>query len=140
MINLDHVKQRVIGRTRIAVGRAASVLEADLRRTGPSDQGELNQKTTVKPSGPNRLTIQVGVEYASFVREGTDPHLILPHKQYLAFDWPSAPGQVRRLPDGRVLAKKVQHPGTDPNPWFDNAVKDLPRMVQSELDALGDSV
>ena len=53
-------------------------------------------------------TNEYGVAYGWYVREGTDPHEIRPRfKEALRFE---VNGEV-------VFAKKVNHPGTSPNPY-----------------------
>ena len=59
--------------------------------------------------------------YAAFVEEGTKPHVILP-KSKQALYWPSAAHPV----------KKVNHPGTAPNPYMERIVA----AAQPEIDAL----
>jgi len=42
------------------------------------------------------------------------------NKDYLAFFWPKVEGEpgFRRLPDGRVLLKHVEHPGVEAKPFL----------------------
>lgn len=129
-----NLTERVLGRTQIAVARAGATLESDLRVTAPRASGDLQNNTYVRPAGPRRLDILVGVDYATYVRDGTNPHFIFPSsRQYLAFQWPAAPQNMGRLPDGRVLARAVRHPGTDPNPWYNDALNQMPSNVLREL-------
>lgn len=79
-------------------------------------------------------SVLVGTDYASFVREGTQPHVIRPKsRKKLAFYWPAAPSEVPKLPDGRVVVGRVNHPGTDPNPWYDNALGRWPEFLRDAL-------
>lgn len=74
----------------------------------------------------NGLTATVGptVPYAPFVSLGTAPHQILPKTaSVLAF-----PGNTL---SGTVFAKSVQHPGTKPNPYAENAAADARDQVGS---------
>ncbi len=59
--------------------------------------------------------------YAAFVEEGTKPHVILPRSKQALY-WPSAAHPV----------KKVNHPGTAPNPFMERIVA----AAQPEIDAL----
>lgn len=72
------------------------------------------------------VIVGADVPYALFVHEGTRPHVIKPKKgKFLAFRWPGAPKNMGRLPDGRVLARVVHHPGTKPNRFLTNALRVL---------------
>ena len=134
MAQLD-LKERIRGRTRQAVASAGSDLESILVGNAPTGETQqLSRNTRVTPAGPNRLRIEVLVDYASYVREGTAPHPIDPvNRQYLAFEWAAAPANMGRLPDGRVLARHVDHPGTPPNTWYDDGINRLPDLIQSRL-------
>lgn len=130
-LNLD---ERIRGRSRIAVARAGGRLESTLQATSPVDKGTMRNQTRVFPRGPLTLEIVVATDYASYVRDGTQPHFIFPtNKQYLAFYWDRAPANMGRLPDGRVLARAVRHPGTDPDPWYETAISRMPEFIDAEL-------
>lgn len=140
MPGFDDLRQRYIGRARVGYARAGAVLESDLRSTGPVRTGELVRKTRVTPQGPLRLRVTVDVPYASFVRDGTPPHPIAAkNRTYLAFAWPKVAGdeRFRRLPDGRVLLKRVNHPGTKANPWYDRALNQFRTVtIRAELNKI----
>ena len=71
-------------------------------------------------------TAKVGptASYAPFVSLGTAPHVIMPRAaKVLAF-----PGGNL---GGVVFAKRVQHPGTRPNPYIENAVADTRSQILS---------
>ena len=56
--------------------------------------------------------------------EGTQPHIIRPTRgKYLVFYWPRA-GKV-------VYMTEVKHPGTKPNRYLTNALKILPRVLNT---------
>lgn len=62
-------------------------------------------------------TIGSDVEYAGFVNDGTRRHFIRPKNgQYLRF---------RGRGGGWVFAKIVDHPGTKPRPFLDDALKQV---------------
>ena len=85
--------------------------------------------TRVTPRGPLRLSVDVNTDYASFVRSGTRPHEIRPRlKKALAFFWEKA-GE-------NVIFARVQHPGTQPNTWYDDALNQFPGDVEAELRSL----
>lgn len=140
MPGFDDLRQRYIGRARVGYARAGVVLESDLRTTGPHRTGELNRKTTVTPKGPLRLQAKVDVHYASYVREGTPPHQILPRGNYpLRFVWPNNPDPDRFRPgkDGKVSLMRVNHPGTKANPWYDRALTQFRTVtIRTELNKI----
>jgi hypothetical protein len=83
-------------------------------------------KRLTKRKGRPAVTVGADVKYALFVHEGTRPHIIRPKGHpFLAFRWAGAPATMRRLPDGRVLARVVHHPGTKPNRFLTNALRVL---------------
>lgn len=107
---------------RIARG-AAVQLEAELKRTAPiGDTKQLQKNTTVRVKSVGDVIVSeavVDVPYAEPVIKGARPHVIKPKKgQFLAFAWGAAPANIRKLPDGRVLVRSVNHPGNEANPFF----------------------
>ncbi|MDZ7742981.1 MAG: hypothetical protein U5Q03_14915 [Bacteroidota bacterium] len=62
------------------------------------------------------------VEYAQFVTMGTRPHVIVPRK----------PGGVLVFQAGgqTVFAKRVNHPGTGPNDFFDRVIRALAQYLK----------
>lgn len=66
--------------------------------------------------------------YGKFVHQGTKPHVIYA-KDANALSWMSE--------GKRVFAKYVFHPGTEPDPFIDNAVEALTgKMVNNILEAV----
>jgi len=61
----------------------------------------------------NTWTVGTNLEYASYVHEGTSPHLILPTNWDGYLWWEGADHPVRY----------VEHPGYAGNPWFDTAIE-----------------
>lgn len=114
------------GRAQTAYARAGASMEKRLRETAPRKTGELQRLTRVTPRGPLKLSVLVAAEYASYVREGTRPHEIRPRfKKALAFFWEKA-GE-------NVIFARVNHPGTKPNSWYDDALHLFPGDVEDEL-------
>lgn len=72
-------------------------------------------KRVVEENGVPAVLVGSADPVALWVHEGTSPHEIRPRrKPRLVFFWPKA---------GRVVAfKKVDHPGTAPNPWLARAL------------------
>jgi len=107
-------------RVRILERTAARSWESDLRRTSPVDTGLMKSKTTVRDA-PGSITATVDTDYALYVSEGTRPHKITAkNKQALSFMWKGV----------RITVRSVNHPGTQPNEWFTNSVKNLPDRMQ----------
>jgi hypothetical protein len=116
-------KARIVGRT------LATSWEAELRRTSPVDSGLMKSRTKVRDDptigaggrvNQIRIVAVVDTDYAQMVSSGTRPHVIRARGRALRFQW-----------RGRtVYFKQVNHPGTRPNPWFTDSVRDLPRRVQ----------
>lgn len=121
-------RQAYVGRAQTGYSRAGARLENRLRETGPrGETGDLVRKTRVTPRGPLRLQTLVDTPYASYMREGTRPHEIQPRRKKV----------LRFIIDGVVIfARRVQHPGTKPNNWYDQALDEFPRMIQDELRAI----
>lgn len=135
-IDLSARKTALLRRYTTAMANTAPTVERKLKAAAPKDTRELEQSINVSASGLT-ISVVVAAEHASFTREGTQPHIIRPRKgQYLAFQWDAAPESVRRLPDGRALARQVQHPGTDPNPWYDDTLAEFPDDLETALSRL----
>lgn len=102
-----------------------------LRRHHQSRTGRLENsiRGRVDVAGPTvRVVMQTGdLIQARTTNRGARPHVIRPRtRQYLAFHWDKATPSMRRLPDGRVLFRSVNHPGNRGSRWFDKAA-DLAR-------------
>lgn len=87
-----------------------------LQATSPVDTGELRSATTVDMSAtPTTITLEAAADtpYAQFVASGTRPHVIRPR---------NSGGVLRFTVAGRVVfATEVNHPGTRPNMWWEDA-------------------
>ena len=126
MVDVSHLVETIRGRSQTAYARAGGRLERRLRETSPVKSGETRRQTRVVPRGPLRLETIVDTDYASYLRSGTAPHEIRPRtKKALAFFWEKA--------GANVVFTRVQHPGTDPNPWYNDALEQFPADVEYEL-------
>lgn len=65
--------------------------------------------------------------YARFVHDGTKPHVIVP-KNKKSLRW--AGGGVFHF------AKKVKHPGNQPDKWMDRAAAQAPLIFKAEIERL----
>lgn len=128
MATLDALRQRLRGRYQTGYARAGAALEQRIVTDSPVDTGNMQQNSRVFPRGPLALEVVIAAEYASYVRGGTRPHVIAarPPRSALRFEI-----------DGQVFYRRqVNHPGTQPNDWYDRALADFPAMVEAELRSL----
>ena len=72
-----------------------------------------------------------GAFYGLFVRGGTAPHTIRPHKAKALHFW---------VGGREVFAQKVDHPGTKPNRYHLRAMKRLMPILNRELDLAGSRI
>lgn len=98
-----------------AVDRAIELIATEvwgnIAREAPIDTGRLAGSWKLSRIGPMSYSIATNVIYASYVHEGTSPHTIVPVNK-AALWWPGAPHPV----------KKVNHPGTEGNPFASRAI------------------
>lgn len=88
--------------------------------------GNLKQSIKVHRHGNIGYKVSVNSLYGVYVDQGTRPHVIVPRvKKYLAFQ---VNGQW-------VRTKRVNHPGTKPNPFFTNAVDKANDYANTEMDS-----
>lgn len=132
MALLDDLRREVRQRGERIARASAVQLQGELRQTSPKVTGLLRKQTTVRLiSGGDTITLEavVDVPYAEPVIHGARPHVITARR----------PGGFLRFP-GRggvfVFRRSVNHPGNRPNPFWDNAVKRWPAMLQQAADRL----
>jgi len=79
-----------------------------VKTTAPVDKGNLKNNNYIEQKGFAGIVYNT-MEYAPDVEYGTKPHVILPkNKSYLAF----------KINGKWVRTKKVNHPGTKPQPFY----------------------
>ena len=121
-MELTDVRREFNQQVRILGRSLATRWEDELRRTSPVDTGLMKSRTKVREEvNPLSVTVRatIDTEYAQMVSSGTRPHIIRARGQALRFQW-----------HGRtVYFKQVNHPGTRPNPWWSNSLRDLPRWA-----------
>lgn len=79
--------------------------------------------TVVKEVGDSEASVSVFTSYAMYVVKGTRPHEIRPiNASVLAFE--EADGKT-------VFTHTVHHPGTQPNPFLQNAAENTRSKVES---------
>lgn len=125
MADLSQTRNRIRARATFAVDASASQLQQVLKSTSPRDTGLLQQKTTVQASGLT-ATAKAATDYASYVKDGTRPHVIRPRRgKVLSFYWPKT-GRQMFLP-------KVNHPGTRGNGWWDEGLRKWQGFLEEGL-------
>lgn len=129
MADLSGLRRQLERKARLASASTASDLESRLRRTSPVDSGDMRAHTTVtsRPTAAGaRIEAKVDTRYAHIVAKGQRPHLISARLGgVLAF---RSGGQLR-------FARSVNHPGAQPRTWWDDALRDLPGILQRNWDA-----
>lgn len=107
----------------IILRRIGLRLMNELRKAAPSDTGRLRSSIRVILT-PRGLRI-IMVDYGKYVEFGTPPHVIKPKsKKALKF----------KGPKGDVIVRKVNHPGTRPNPFIRSTLfTKLPKIISEEI-------
>ncbi len=103
-----------------------------IRLEAPAVTGNLEKSIDAESSETTpSVTIVAGAPYAGWVEWGTKPHVIEPRGMRHALRWPSQEG------GGFAFAQRVDHPGTEPQPYFfgtiDGAIGDLDDMTSEAL-------
>ena len=123
MASLDGLRQELKQRTVITARLAAHEGEQVLKRRSPIKSGEMRNRSTVRSRTDPRgamIELEVDTDYAEYVRSGTRPHRITARNaEALRFDWRG----------DTVFFRSVNHPGTQPNRWFDDTVRDMGRII-----------
>lgn len=111
----QRLHEQVRQRAERAVNAAVEMGRARLQDRAPVKSGELRRSVVARPVSSTTSSVSadliVGARYASFVSDGTKPHLIQARRaRYLHF-----------FVGGReVFTKRVRHPGTKPNDFWRN--------------------
>ena len=102
-------------------------LRDDAKLEAPYDKGEL-VNSIVYENG----RVRAKAEHALYVHEGTKPHPIYPKRPGGVLSWVGRDG-------ARHFARRVFHPGTRPNRFFQRAMertrREQPRITRQLLDA-----
>lgn len=103
--------------------RIALRLKNELIKVAPAYNSMLRHSIEVKVT-PIGLRVSM-MEYGKYVEFGTAPHIIAPKfKKALKF----------KSGSDTVIVKKVQHPGTRPNPFIRNTLYNkLPQIIREEI-------
>lgn len=125
MAALDPMRRELERKAAVAARNTAREWEARLQRESPVDTGLMRNQTTVRAKATRigaAIEAKVDTPYAQIVARGQRPHQILPRR----------PGGVLAFEvDGRtVFTRRVSHPGAQPRTWWDDALRDMPDMLQ----------
>ena len=126
IVNLSALKDEVVKVSRRRAELATTRMTNDLKNGAPVDTGELRRKTGAEVTSTTKSRITavavIDVDYAVFVTQGTRFHTIRPKR--------AGGVLVFKMGGVTVFAKKVNHPGNDPNPFFDKVIKRWNRYLQ----------
>lgn len=113
-----------------AIQRSILIIERNAKREAPVNKGTgggtLRQSIKSKMSGRATGEVSVEAKYAMFVHEGTRPHVIRPTRM-------KALANTR---EGKFFGRLVMHPGTQPNPFLERAVKQSEDDINREFDKI----
>ena len=133
---LNDLRYQLKRKAQLTARRMDGTWQAELRTTSPHDSYAMRNATTVKHTqSRDRVvwTAEADTDYAPYVSGGTRAHWIFPkHKKVLRFVVPGATFGS----GGVVFASKVYHPGTSPNPWWTNSMKNASRRLQKIWDSV----
>lgn len=113
-----------------AVELAVKAMAASAAYRAPHDKGKLERSIEAyrRRVGGDRISWGYGtdVSYGPDVEYGTDPHVIRPRNA----------DALRFEVDGEVVyAAKVEHPGTDPQPFLRNSFDEHKGDLETNIDA-----
>lgn len=93
-----------------------------------SRSGELERKgiATMVEDNVAVISLSPRVPYGIYVHEGTKPHIILPRQKKI-LRWSDGEGNY-------FFSRKVNHPGTKPDPFLYDAAKVETPLIQSRFE------
>ena len=107
--------------------------QENLDTMGIDDTGALRLSGEIKEIG-GKVVIEYTAPYAEFVNDGTDPHPIDPS---VLLAWVERKLSVPSKDIQKVakrIASKIAKFGTDPKPFFDNAIAVAEEKYKGEID------
>lgn len=131
-------KQLADGYSRVAEKAAqdgASVARREHRyrdRTGATTRGIKAELVSASATGAEAEFRSEGAA-TPFINEGTSPHVIRPRAAGGVLRWDTPSGGTR-------FARSVQHPGTQPDPFFDKGEEAAVRSLEEGASALVEQV
>lgn len=121
---LSNLRRQLEVKANAAATRTAREWERRLQEDSPIDTGRMVSATSVR-ARPARngaiIEALVDTPYAHIVASGQRPHLITE----------AAPGKfLYNARKGFAAVSPVSHPGATPRTWWDDALRDVPNMLQ----------
>ncbi len=115
-------------------------LQNELVLVCPVDGSGLVNSIRVRPNSTNSGLIISMNENGKYVEFGTPPHIIRA-KDKGVLHWHKTKGRTQHshphssaMQEDAFFAKEVKHPGTRPNPFIRNTVRNkLPKIIQEEM-------
>lgn len=108
----------------VLLGRNAGRIAGEASRRAPMRTGRLRSSIRARRSGELQYEVDSSAPYAGYVEKGTRPHVILPVRaKALRF----------RVGSQEIFAKRVEHPGTNPQAFFGPAVESALPKLREEL-------
>jgi hypothetical protein len=129
---LDDLRREVRQRGERIARAAVTQMQGNLRADTPKVTGDLRKATTVRVVSAGNVIVaeaKAETDYAASVIAGSRPHIIRAKNPngYLRF-----PGRGGVF----VFRKQVQHPGTKPNPYWNNQMNRWQSYLQNAADRL----
>jgi HK97 gp10 family phage protein len=120
---LRQAPQKAVDEISKAIQKSILTLQSNAMKEAPVNKqgGGGNLRQNIKSRMQTRLRglVEATAPYAVFVELGTRPHPIeVVNKKVLA-----------NKRTGQFFGKKVQHPGTRPNPFFQRAIQDSKNKI-----------
>ncbi len=123
--NMKNIEDKYKDRLKKVLWLSMNKVDEIASRIVPVDTGRLKNSIFVYPmrAGSSEYIVADGVEYGAYVEFGTSPHIILP-KTKKALRWKDKDTKQD------VFAKRVFHPGTNAQPFFRPALKEVKDIWQ----------
>ena len=116
VVRMKKKLEDVISREKLSkfLEESAKFVFAEVKERAPVRTGKLRESIALVKVSDLHYIVGSPLEYAVFVERGTRPHIIRPKRaRALRFE---VGGET-------VFAKKVEHPGTKPRPFFERALQ-----------------
>jgi hypothetical protein len=123
--------QKALSRRLRAIQTARPLLQtiqldavAEAKRLVPRKTGHLGRSIVPGGIGPSFAIVSARTPYAAVVEFGSRPHVIRPKRAGGVLAWPASEsgrrlsGRRRTNAGPMVIARKVNHPGTRPQPYL----------------------
>ena len=108
---VDDLSAEIASAVKAELETAMPVIEAEAKARAPRRTGALSETIHAFLTSDTTAELDVLAPYASFITDGTMPHLIRARSKR-ALAWPGGAHPVR----------VVHHPGTQPNPYLQDAI------------------